>query len=105
MAERPSVNGRGNKVPHPLGGLAGRWKDNRAIQHEVAWSDVDAGKLRAMVDSVTRAGGAVMLGRTSDAGAYSICILMDADRLKEYPHTTEEANDLLQEIMEGFVGL
>lgn len=93
------------KLPRPLGGLSGRWRENRGAALEVVWGDVDATKLRGMVDSITRAGGAVMLGRTSDGGAYSICVLMDSERLKEYPHTVEECEDLLQELMTGFAGL
>jgi hypothetical protein len=71
----------------------------------VYWSDADATALRLAVDSITRAGAAVMFGRTSDGGALSICILDGDSKIKEYPHTAEEVADTLAAIAEEYVGI
>lgn len=69
---------------------------------EIHWSDLDASKLRGAVDAVTRMGGAIILGVTSDGGALSICILDKDTKIREYPHTAVEAEVVLDAIMEEY---
>jgi hypothetical protein len=71
----------------------------------VYWSDADAEKLRLAIDAVTRQGAAIMVGRTSDGGALSICILDGDSKIKEYPHTASELAEALAAIVEEYVGL
>jgi len=79
------------------------WKKNLQSAVPRYWSDVDPTTIRFAIDSVTRAGGAIMLGVTSDGGAYSLCILHQNEKLKEYPHSPEECVELLQSIGESFL--
>jgi len=79
------------------------WKSNTPIALVCNWSDIDATAIRACIDAVTRAGGAVMLGLTSDGGAFSVCILHDQDKIKEYPHGKTECTAMLQALTEYFV--
>lgn len=72
---------------------------------EIHWSDIDATSIRGALDAVTRMGGAIMFGRTSDGGALSICILDGDSKIKEYPHTVEEAEAVMSAILEEWVGL
>jgi len=72
---------------------------------EIYWSDIDAAAIRLAIDAVTRAGGAIMVGRTSDGGALSVCILDGDTKIKEYPHTIEEAVALLGAIADEYVGI
>jgi len=78
------------------------WRPNNGPALEVRWNDVDAETLRSAVDSVTCAGSAVILGRTRDGGAFSVVVLTDTDKIKEYPHGVEETNALLREIANYF---
>src|SRR4051812_27422155 len=78
------------------------WKKNLQSGDPCLYSSIDAVVLRRAIDAITRRGGAVMLGVTSDGGAYSIVVLHENDKLKEYPHTAEELTDLLGQITEEF---
>lgn len=76
------------------------WKKN--IQSPVPryYSDIDAIAIRGAIDAVTRNGGAIMFGVTSDGGAYSFMVLLGNEKIKEYPHSVEEAEELLQELLQ-----
>ena len=66
----------------------------------VGWIDIPDAVIGAMVGVVTRAGGAIMLGVTSDGGALSICILTGSSKIKEYPRTEAEVASFLQWLKE-----
>lgn len=72
---------------------------------EIYWSDLESQDLRLAIDAVTRMGGAILFGRTSDGGALSICILDGNEKIKEYPHTVAEAAAILTSIVEEWVGI
>jgi hypothetical protein len=61
----------------------------------VSWSDVTAASIAQFVAAVTDAGSACILGRTSDGGALSITVLSGNERFREWPHTAEEATEVL----------
>jgi len=65
------------------------WRDNEPTAM-VDWSQVEAHDLMNLLLSVTRSGGALILGLTSDGGAFSVCILLDDSKIREYPHTPAE---------------
>lgn len=100
MAQKKIVNG-GNGARRPID-LA-RWKDNtRGPALEIHWSDVDEHRRALAIDSVTRGGGAIMFGRTSDGGALSLVVLHGTAKIKEYPHTAEEAAELIDWLVDEF---
>lgn len=74
------------------------WRKNASGTNVCHWSDIDSSIIRGAVDSVARSGGAIMFGVTSDGGCYSVCLLHNQDKIKEYPHDAEEASDLLEAI-------
>lgn len=43
-----------------------------------------------------------MFGVTTDGGAYSICVLHGSQKVKEYPHTTEECEAVLANLTDWF---
>jgi len=86
--------------PTPL-----RRRSNLRPVLEIHWSDIDPGLIRLAIDACTRAGCALMVGRTSDGGALSLCILDGDTKIKEYPHTADEAAALLRAIAEEYVDL
>lgn len=86
----------------PAGKPALLKRNNLRPAIEIHWSDLDALKLRGAVDAVTRMGGAIILGVTSDGGALSLCILDKQDKIREYPHTAVEAEQVLDAIMEQY---
>lgn len=91
---------KGTNQPTPL-----RRRSNLRPVLDIYWSAIDATKIRAALDGVTRQGGAIMFGRTSDGGALSVCILDGDTKIKEYPHTVAEAEETLTAILEEYVGL
>lgn len=43
-----------------------------------------------------------MIGRTSDMGAYSITLLTDDGKQREYPHSQSELDDLFGRLAEMY---
>ena len=78
------------------------WKKNSSGNGLCSYSDIDSDILRRTVALVTAGGGAIMFGVTSDGGAFSVVVLHDQQKLKEYPHTPEELSDLLEQLSEQF---
>lgn len=90
---KAKANGNGN----PL-----HWRKNVGPALECLYSDVSGEKLRDAIDAIARAGGAIMFGTTSDRGAYSVCVLFEGDKIKEYPHGADELADLLDSLAANF---
>jgi len=80
----------------------GRRKPNQApvvranvrLVRSVSWGDVDSDSIADIVRLVTRYGGAVMFGRTSDGGALSLCVLDNENKIKEYPHDADDVHNI-----------
>lgn len=101
------ANERKNAIPRLQGptnkGLV--WRKNTTDNTQCSWGTIDPSAIRGCIDAVTKAGGAVMFGLTADGGAYSICVLQDQDKIKDYPHGTAECQLTLQSIIEWYVDL
>jgi hypothetical protein len=61
----------------------------------VEWAEINNQLLRDCLCAVTSAGAAIMFGRTSDGGALSITVLDGEQRVKEYPHSVDDAEATL----------
>jgi hypothetical protein len=99
-SQHEASKGTANKQPFKLVKRA-----NLRPVIEIYWSDLEAVSIRGAVDAVTRAGGAILMSRTSDGGALSICILDGDCKVKEYPHTSAEAEELLAAILDQYSGV
>jgi len=97
-------NPRLHAVPKKNGSVP-MWRVNKNQGHSCSWGDIDATALRGAIDAVTRGGGAIMLGLTSDGGAYSVCVLQDSDKMKEYPHSAGECEEMLRGLVEWYVDM
>lgn len=64
----------------------------------IGWDEVDAVTVAQFVSAVTNAGDAVILGRTTDGGALSVCILSGDDKHREYFNDPEQANRVLKQL-------
>lgn len=93
-----------NKLPSPKagGGLLLQFRKNKQADAECLYTDVDATLLRDAVDAVTRMGAAIMFGKTSDGGAYSVMLLDGNEKVREYPHGAEELGDMLRRIVQTY---
>lgn len=78
------------------------WKKNVQVSEPVNYGMLDAIVLRRTIDAITRAGGAIMLGVTSDGGAYSCVVLHGDAKIKEYPHSVEELSNLFEQLTDEF---
>ena len=87
--------------PRRSNGNGGRRISPREI-HTADWAEITNQVIRDAVCAVTAAGGAIMFGRTSDKGAYSITVLDGDERIREWPHTVEECESALRWICEMF---
>lgn len=94
----PAGTGRNQVGPNTL--LA--FRPNKKAEEAVDWAYIDALTIATCISAITMAGGALMLGRTSDGGAYSVCVLVGNDKLKEYPHSKVECEELLVSLTEHF---
>lgn len=81
---------------------ADMWRPNTGDNAHYNYSDIDPTILRGAIDSVARAGGAIMFGLTADGGAYSLCILQGQEKLKDYPHTPTELETRLTDLTEWY---
>lgn len=88
VPRRQSNTGRHAKV-------GGRLNRPREI-HTADWGEIPNQVIRDAVCAVTNAGGAIMFGRTSDKGAFSITVLDGDERVREWPHTAEECEQSLR---------
>lgn len=59
---------------------------------------VDAKVVQGCIDAVVRRGDAILFGRTSDGGAFSIRILSDGGTDIWYPTDASELSELLEGI-------
>lgn len=92
-----AINNRPNREPNNQ-----RVSKNSASRlrpreiHTADWGEVPNQVLRDAIVSVTNAGAAIMFGRTSDKGAFSITILDGDERIREWPHTVDECEQSLR---------
>lgn len=70
----------------------------------IAWDEIPQHDIGDLVQSITGAGCAVILGKTSDGGALSITILDGDERYREWPHTTEEFAEVLAWVVGRYSG-
>jgi len=64
-------------------------------QRELLTYSGDAAEIvSSMVDVCTRNGAAIMFGLTSDGGAFSVCCLSRDEKIKEYPSSVAELEQL-----------
>lgn len=102
----PRKNG-GNSEPEfePNRGHATRASGNRFAVlpgSRVDWSEVDNQAIRDAVVAVAAAGASILLGRTSDGGAFVVQVYDGNERLKRWPHTVEELEQDLRYISDVF---
>lgn len=100
MSTQPSNKGKQNGQPirKPL-----VWQKNFRAPVECHYSDADATIIKRAIDAVARGGGAIMFGVTSDGGAYSLCVLHDDSKVKDYPHGVDELHEALLGVEAMFV--
>lgn len=103
MAEPKNTRNGNSKQATSKNGALLLWKKNATSAEPCAYSAIDPTLLRRTIDVVTRAGGAVMFGVTSDGGAYSVMVLYKDQKLKEYPHGADECASLLEEMCDTFL--
>jgi len=103
------ANFKNNNAKAPVDGKKDKgaftFRSNNPNDDYANWGNIDASLLRSTVQSITTAGAALIVGVTSDGGAYSVCVLDKAQKVKEYPHGTEECEALLRALMEYYSDL
>lgn len=79
-----------------------KFRANTQPAEPARWESISPKVLWETVVRVTADNGAIMLGVTSDGGAYSVCVLHGKDKLKEYAHGKAECETLLGNIADFF---
>jgi len=94
------TNDKNIKGPRKASEARPVWRVNGGQAHSCDWLAVDPAILQRCVAAVTASGGAIMFGRTSDGGAFSLVVLRGNEKIKEYPHTAEACHEMLDAIAE-----
>jgi len=84
---------KANIRPLSNSGGAGQGGQGRLRQRErrtVTYAELDNQLLRDAIVAVCDSGGAAILSRTSDSGAYSITVIDGDEKIREYPNTVED---------------
>lgn len=79
-----------------------KWRENGQSGLDNVWHEIDSELLHDTVHYVTAKGAALILGVTSDGGAYSVCVLDGDSKIREYPHGKVACEDLLRSIKEYY---
>lgn len=82
----------------PTAQMRGPWTSDDV--EPFSWSDADATMLVAAVAAVTGLGHGLVLGRTSDGGAVSICVLAGETKPRIYANNAVELRRRLQQLTE-----
>lgn len=96
----PKRESNGRKI----GGASPQVRSNLRVVRAVRWSDIPSDTIAAIVELVTSFGAAVMFGVTSDKGAYSLLILDNDNKIKEYPHDETDVHNLLTWLRDEYFG-
>ena len=91
-------NGKTNKP----GGALLAWRANYKRNRRLSFGELDPATLQRAIDKATTAGAAVMFGLTSDGGAYSVVVLHNTEKVKEYPSTVDEMEAFLDSLADQF---
>lgn len=75
---------------------------NRGNADKADWSGVDAGKLVAVVASITRHGFAIRFGYTRDGGAFAIGIIGDGEPFTEFVRPSEDIDLYLDGLISDY---
>ena len=76
--------------------------ERRRTNESADWSRADASTLAAVVNVITKFGGAVRFGYSRDGGAFSIGVYGDGDPYTEYLGSTEDVDRWLQGFYEDY---
>jgi len=98
MNPKRETNGRTNKANTPT------VRANLRMVRTVSWADIGDGTIADMVRLATQFGAAVMFGVTSDQGAFSICVLDNQNKIKEYPHDGDGVEAVLRWLRDEYFG-
>jgi len=66
---------------------------------QMMWYHVPADQLREFVHDVTMSGCAVVLGRTTNGSALSVCILAGNDKQRDYIGSMDDISPILEGLM------
>lgn len=98
MSKKDEVNGAANRTARDAtkeAQLRAR-RANRGNQEQADWSAVDASKFLTAVANVTRHGYALMVGYTSEQGAYVVRIVGLDDIKPDYIRPSEDIDLYLE---------
>lgn len=93
--KRPSFGSVKEKRPRS------RWvtEAELAASHCIEWDEVVSHELAHCIDTVTRAGAAIMFALSGDGGVLRVQLLDGDDRPKWYLHDADDLNRLLVELI------
>lgn len=102
MGSGTSTTGRVGKAangkPKPAVRPNGRHGDG------VSYAAINPDTIRGIVQAVANSGGAVMFGQTRDGGAYSVMVLLDDEKIKEYPRDQTDFDNLMVWLIDEYLG-
>lgn len=98
MNPKREGNGRQSKTGGPV------VRNNLRVVRAVSYADIDDSTIADVVRLVAGYGAAIMFGVTSDQGAFSLCVLDNENKIKEYPHTVEDFENVCHWLRDEYFG-
>lgn len=75
-------------------------RNKKRTRIQMTWMQVDPHYLRSCVHDITSAGCAVVLGRTTNGSALSVCILAGNDKVRDYIGSMDDIEPVLEGLMD-----
>lgn len=85
-------------------GMGPAVRPNLRVVNSVHWDDITPRLVYELVKLVTNNGSAIMLGRTSDGGALSLCVLDNQNKIKEYPRDEADVDAIFVWLRDVYYG-
>ena len=79
-------------------------RNNLRVVNHVSWRNISPQLIADLVRIVTSNGAAIMFGVTSDGGAFSLCVLDNTNKIKEYPRDDTELLSILTWLQQEYFG-
>lgn len=97
------LDARKRKTQPKTGGEGGSTtRFTRHVEKRPDLTSVEASMIGLAVVRCVLAGDAIMFGMTQDGGAVSFTVLSGSDRTKDYAHSNEEIEYILQGIIDEY---
>ena len=99
------IEAHSNGTASKKGVLAPKVRPNYRGEARCEYGEATRDVVADMVTLCANNGAAIMFGRTADGGAYSVVVLADNDKVKEYPTSVDQLQQLYMWLRDVYFGI